>query len=301
MSFYPPPAGPPPPGAPQPTPGEPGEPEGYQPFRDYYQPQPAPPQRRGRQRQGIVGGLIALLAALWAYGKFLLLFIGKFGVLKTLITLFISFGAYAIIYGPWFAASLVVMILLHEMGHVVEIRRQGMKASAPIFIPFLGAAIFQRQHPTTALKQAEIGIAGPISGTLAATAAFVLYGSTSWPVFLLAAWIGFNINLFNMIPFGMLDGGWILAAASKWFHVIGLALIAVAVFFVHTIFGPVLLILLIVGIPTMIERFRNDASPYYQSVPVPARFAMGFAWLALVAFLGVASMQSWGLLQGLVR
>ena len=88
----------------------------------------------------------------------------------------ISFGAYAIFFGPWFAAALVAMILVHEFGHVIEINRQGMKATAPVFIPFFGAAIFQRDHPQSALHQAQIGIAGPLLGTVGAVVAYVLYG-----------------------------------------------------------------------------------------------------------------------------
>ena len=261
-----------------------------------------PAAGRGNQRRGLLGGLLTLLAAIWAVGKYALLFIGKFGILKTGLTLLISLALYAVFFGFWGALGLVVMILLHEMGHVIEIRRQGMKATAPLFIPFMGAAIFQRSHPTDALKQAQIGIAGPLAGTVAATAAFVLFAATKNPLFLFWAWIGFYLNLFNLIPFGMLDGGWILAAASKWFQVLGLAALAVAVLFFHLTFSPILLILLIFGIPTMIARFRNDSLPYYQSVPTAARFGMGLAWLVLVCFLGYASMQAYNLLnaQGLL-
>ncbi|MBJ7603918.1 MAG: site-2 protease family protein [Candidatus Dormibacteraeota bacterium] len=229
-------------------------------------------------------------------GKYVLLFIGKFGILKTGLTLLISLGLYAVFFGFWGALGLVLMILLHELGHVVEIRRQGMKATAPLFIPFMGAAIFQRSHPTDALKQAQIGIAGPLAGTVAATAAFVLFGLTHNSLFLFWAWIGFYLNLFNLIPFGMLDGGWILAAASKWFQLLGLAALALAVLFFHLTFGPLLLILLIFGIPTMIARFRNDSLPYYQSVPTAGKVGMGLAWLVLVGYLGYASMQAYNLL-----
>ncbi|MBJ7597358.1 MAG: site-2 protease family protein [Candidatus Dormibacteraeota bacterium] len=240
-----------------------------------------------------------MAAAVWAVGKYALLFVGKFGALKTLITLLISFWFYALFFGPWFAAGLVVMILVHEMGHVIEIRRQGMQASAPLFIPFFGAAIFQRQHPTDALKQAQIGIAGPIAGTIGATAAFVLYGSTHNPVLLLWAYVGFFINLFNLIPVGMLDGGWILAVVSKWFQLFGLAVLIGAVFFIG--FSPIVLIVALLGIPAVIERFRNDQLPYYRSVPVPARLAMGGAWLALTAYLGYAALQSHTILNTFLR
>ena len=289
MSSVPPPYGPPPP---------PEEPAGYQPFDSYYRPQPLPQPRRAAGRNGFLGGLLALLVTIWAYGKYALLFLLKFGAIKTLLTLLISFGAYAVFFGPWFAAGLVVMILIHEMGHVVEIRRQGMAASAPLFIPFFGAAIFQRQHPTDALKQAQIGIAGPLAGTVGATAAFVLYGSTHWAPLLVWAYLGFFINLFNLIPVGMLDGGWILAVVSKWFQILGLGLLVLAVVFIG--FSPIVLIFVLMGLPAVIDRFRNDQSAYYRAVPVPARLAMGGAWLFLAAYLAFAALQSHQLLLGLV-
>jgi len=292
MSSVPPPYGPSPPPPPPPE-----EPSGYQPFDSYYRPQPqAKPSRTGRN--GFLGGLIAALLAIWAYGKFALVFLLKFGAIKTLLTLLISFGAYALFFGPWFAAGLVVMILIHEMGHVVEIRRQGMAASAPLFIPFFGAAIFQRQHPTDALRQAQIGIAGPLAGTVGATAAFVLYGSTHWAPLLVWAYLGFFINLFNLIPVGMFDGGWILAVVSKWFQIFGLAVLLLAVVFVG--FSPIVLIFVLMGVPALIERFRNDHLAYYQAVPVPARLAMGGAWLFLTGYLAFAAFESHNLLSRLV-
>ncbi len=290
------PQGPPPP-PPPPTGWQPNlppppasPPPGYQPFQQYYQ--PAAPPRSNRQRNGITGALISAALAVWTFIKFGGLFLLKFGAFKTLATMVISFGFYAWAYGPVSGAGLVVMILIHEMGHVLEIRRQGMQATAPLFIPFLGAAIFQRSHPTDALHQAEIGIAGPIAGTLASIAALVLFGATGFKWLAFWAFIGFAINLFNMIPFGMLDGAWVLAAASKWFQVVGLLMLGVAVFFFHTVFSGLLIILLLFGIPAMIERFRNDKSPYYKSVPVEGRILMGLAWLALVAIQGFGVMQA---------
>src|ERR1700694_751168 len=139
---------------------------------------PAPPRRANR---GLLGGLAAAAAAAFAYGKWVLLLALKIPAPGQLLSLVISFGGYAIFYGPSFAVALLTMIFVHEMGHVIEIRRQGMQATAPIFIPFLGAAIFQRSHPTDALKQAQIGIAGPIAGTIGATVALALYGAQLSP------------------------------------------------------------------------------------------------------------------------
>jgi Zn-dependent protease len=283
----------PPPQVPGGTP-PPAGPGGYQPFQDYYQQAngAAAPRQQQQRRSGIFGGLMSILLAVWAFIKYGGLFLLKFGFAKTLITLLISFGLYAWALGPIAGLGIVVMILIHEMGHVVEIRRQGMQATAPLFIPFMGAAIFQRSHPRDALHQAYIGIAGPIAGTVASIVAQVLYSVTGWTFLLAWAWFGFFVNLFNMIPFGMLDGGWVLAAASKWFQVAGIVLLGAALLFFHLVFSPILIVLLLFGIPAAIQRFRNDKLPYYQSVPTQARIVMGLSWLGLVAILGYGMMQT---------
>jgi Zn-dependent protease len=284
----------------------PPPPPGYQmppvtsdiPPQSPYHYSPTPSNRTSR---GILGGLAAAAAAAFAYGKYALLLLFKIPAAGTLISLVISFGGYAIFYGPWFAVALLTMIFVHEMGHVIEIRRQGMQATAPIFIPFLGAAIFQRSHPTDALRQAQIGIAGPIAGTIGATVAFALYGTIHSPVLLLAALIGFYLNLFNLIPVWQLDGAWVLAPVSKWFQVAGYAVIAVGGLFFHFLFSPLIIIIAVLGVPSLIARFRNAQDPYYTSVPARARWAMGAAWLALVIYLGVASLQVSGLLNTFAR
>src|SRR5256714_15431850 len=149
---------PPPPASPAPSDTPPQSPYHYSPA----------PQGSNRSTLGWLG---SAALAVWAVVKYGLIFLVKIPALATLFSAVVSFGAYSLIYGGWFAVALVGMIFVHEMGHVLEIRRQGMRATAPIFIPFLGAAIFQRQPPTDALKQAQIGIAGPIAGTIGATAA----------------------------------------------------------------------------------------------------------------------------------
>jgi Zn-dependent protease len=257
------------------------------------------PQRRSSG--GLLGWLGSAMLAVWAIVKYGLVFLVKLPAGATVLSMLVSFGGYALVFGPWFAVSLVVMIFIHEMGHVLEIRRQGMHATAPIFIPFLGAAIFQRSHPTDALKQAQIGIAGPVAGTIAATAAFLLYGSTGQPVFLLAAWLGFYINLFNLIPIWQLDGAWILGPVSPWFQVVALAIIAVGALALHFFISPLLIIFALLGIPSLLARFRNAANPYYTSVPTGGRWAMGFAWIGLVLFLGIMSLQAHGMMAAIAR
>jgi Zn-dependent protease len=253
------------------------------------------PRSSNRNAAGWLTGLGAAVVAFLKYGGLLIF---KIPALATLFTALVSFGAYAWIRGPWFALALVSMIFVHEMGHVLEIRRQGMRATAPIFIPFLGAAIFQRQHPTTALKQAQIGIAGPIAGTIGATAAYFLYLSTGWDVLLMAATLGFFLNLFNLIPVWQLDGSWVLAPVSKWVYVGGYALVVLAFLYLHSIF---LLIVALFGISSLLQRFRAAESPYYTSVPVAARWALGAAWLALVVYLGVMMAEVLGVFNSLVQ
>jgi Zn-dependent protease len=261
----------------------------------HYSPAPS----RGSNR-GWLGGIGALLLAAVTKGGYILALLFKIPAAATLISVLISFGAYALLRGPWFAAALVTMIFVHEMGHVVEIRRQGMQATAPIFIPFLGAAIFQRSHPTDALKQAQIGIAGPIAGTIGAVAAYALYGATHNDVFLLAAIIGFFLNLLNMIPIWQLDGAWVLAPVSPWFTVAGFVIIGFAALVLHFV-SILLIIIAILGIPTLMQRFRDANNPYYTSVPVQARWALGLAWLALVVLLGVLFVQASDVLTTLPR
>ncbi|HSS62536.1 MAG TPA: site-2 protease family protein [Candidatus Limnocylindrales bacterium] len=254
---------------------------------------PTPTQRDSR---GLLGWLGSAALAVWAVVKYGLVFIVKLPAGATLLSLLVSFGGYALIWGPWFAVGLVTMILIHEMGHVVEIRRQGMQATAPIFIPFLGAAIFQRSHPTDALKQAQVGIAGPIAGTLGATAAFLLYGSTGNPVFLVTAWIGFYINLFNLIPIWQLDGAWILGPVSPYFQVAALAIVGLGALLLGFFISPLLILFALLGIPSLIARFRDRNNPYYTSVPTGGRWAMGLAWIGLVIYLGIMSLQAHGMM-----
>jgi Zn-dependent protease len=261
----------------------------------YHSSPAAPPSNRSA-----LGWLGSAALAAWAVVKYGLVFLVKIPAFATLFSALVSVGAYSLFYGPWFAVALVVMIFVHEMGHVIEIRRQGMAATAPIFIPFLGAAIFQRSHPTTAVKQAQIGIAGPIAGTIGATVALMFYTSTQNPIFLLAATIGFFLNLINMLPVWQLDGAWVLAPVSPWFQVVGLAAIAVLAVVFHFV-SALLIIIALLGIGSARAAFRNANNPYYTSVAGSARLALFAAWLALVVYLGVMTLQTESLFISLAR
>ena len=163
-------------------------------------PNPAKPQPEWVKKLGPVGVLGAALLKF----KFLL---GGLLHLKTLLSMLAFFGVYWTIYGWKFAAGFVIGIYIHEMGHVGMLRHYGMRASAPMFIPGLGAFISMYGSPADVGQDARIGLAGPLWGAGAAIAALgmsVVYPGTAWTAI---AHTTASINLFNLTPVWMLDGG----------------------------------------------------------------------------------------------
>ena len=163
-------------------------------------------RRTGHPSQGLkkasagIGPALVLLAT---KGKFLLLGLAKVG---TLLTMFVSLGVYWAMYGWALALGVVFSIYVHEMGHVSMIRRYGFPASAPMFIPGLGAFIQLRGMRLPPIPEARIGLAGPMYGlgaALVALAAYALTGARIWGVI---AYFGAWVNLFNLIPVWQLDG-----------------------------------------------------------------------------------------------
>jgi Zn-dependent protease len=140
--------------------------------------------------------------------KFLLLGLTK---LSTLLSMVAFFGVYWNAYGWPLALGLVLSIYIHEMGHVMELRRLGIAAGAPIFIPGIGALVRLKQRVDDPLTDAKIGLAGPIWGTVAGLAAFGVYLATHSATWAAIAQLTAWINLFNLIPIWQLDG-------SRGFH-----------------------------------------------------------------------------------
>jgi Zn-dependent protease len=155
-----------------------------------------------------VGGLITIVALAAGKLKFLLLGLTKIG---TFASMFAFFGVYWSLYGWPLALGLVLSIYIHEMGHVSMLRRLGIAAGAPLFIPGVGAVVMLKQHVTDPVTDAQIGLAGPVWGLGAALAALTVYGVTRVPVWFATAEITGIINLFNLIPIWQLDG-------SRGFH-----------------------------------------------------------------------------------
>lgn len=156
----------------------------------------------------------AALALLWKGKTLLLLVFGKLKFLllglskaSTVLSMFASFGVYAALWGWKYAAGFVLCIYVHEIGHVVALRRFGIPASAPMFIPGFGALVRMNAYPATAREDAAVGIAGPIWGAGAALAVLLAAWALSSPLLFAIASTAAHINLFNLLPIGSLDGG----------------------------------------------------------------------------------------------
>jgi Zn-dependent protease len=205
----------------------------------------AAPSSGGGWKKASMGAGPALLVIM-AKGKFLLLGLAKMG---TLLTMLLSLGVYWSIYGWALALGIVISIYIHEMGHVACIRRYGLPASAPMFIPGLGAFIQLRGVRLPPIPDARVGLAGPVYGLGAALAALAIYAATHVRIWGVIANFGAVINLFNLIPVWQLDGsrgvhsltryqrGVVLcAAAGLWLMTSNPMLLLIAVACVYRMF-----------------------------------------------------------------
>lgn len=223
---------------------------------------PAAPASRTDGRAGVKGMLIGLGALgllLWKLkfavafvvtkGKLLLLGLTK---ASTLFSMLLSLGVYWAAWGWKFALGVVLSIYVHEMGHVLALRRYGFKASAPMFIPGLGAVIRLRQHPANPREDAAVGLAGPIYGLGAAIASYALWHATGQPIFAAIAQVGAWINLFNLLPIGPLDGGRAFNALSRKQRWLATAALGAAWFATRE--GLLLLLLLVAALRAGVDK-----------------------------------------------
>ena len=177
---------------------------------EYHDYEPLQPQRRD-WRETIKRAFGLLIAGAIALAKFTFL-IAKGG------SIFLAVGLYALFFGWWYAVGIVLLILLHEMGHYLEALREGLHPKLPVFIPFLGAYVqYTRGNPW---QTARVAIAGPIFGGLAALACYVVGRQQGSDLLLALAYFGFFLNLFNLIPVGIFDGGAVWRSA-RWLRVGG--------------------------------------------------------------------------------
>jgi Zn-dependent protease len=207
----------------------------------------------------------------------------KFTKISTLLSMFVSVWAYAMFFGWPFALGFVLLIFVHELGHGLVMQQQGLRAGAPVFIPFVGAVIAMKSLPKNAYVEALVGIGGPILGSIGALVCLVvawLSGSTLWYAL---ANTGFLINLFNLIPISPLDGGRIVGVISRWLWFVGYA-VGIVVFL--TTYSPILFLILLLGLISLGRTIRGPREGYFDVDPA-RRLAIGVAYFALLALLAL--------------
>ena len=239
-----------------------------------------------RQKLSAAGAaIVALVAKL----KALLLLAPKIKLLATAATALVSVAAYALLWGWEFAAGFVVLLFIHEMGHVVALRRHGLHASAPMFVPFLGAVIWARSLGEDAVTEARVGLAGPLFGATASAAVAIVGIATHTGLLEALGYIGFLLNLFNLMPVVPLDGGRAMAAMAPWMWFLGFGGLVLLELLEP---NPVLLIICLFAGFSLYQRWTNRRSPSaqqtaYYSVSPRNRMLIGATYLGLIVALAL--------------
>lgn len=251
---------------------------------------PIKPEPRFPILRKLAAPFIALGVLLWKF-KVVLAAIFKFKIFTTSASMLVSLAAYAWFWGWKFALGFILLLFVHEFGHYLEARRQRLDVGAPVFIPFLGAAILLKENPLNAWREAQIAIAGPIVGSIGAAVVWLIGERQDSELFLALGFTGFFINLFNLLPVVPLDGGRIAAAIHPilWFvgfiGLVGLAFVAP---------NPLLIVIaLIVGLELWRrwqERGTPEAAEYYTIAPWQRVAAtVGYFGLAALLVLGMSA------------
>lgn len=209
-------------------------------------------------------------------------------VLKTGGTMVLSVAAYAMLWGWRYALGFVVLILVHECGHLVVARSMGLKVGTPVFIPFMGAFIALKDAPRNAWVESLVGLGGPLLGSVGALACALIANALDSPFWYALAYSGCMLNLFNLIPIGTLDGGRIVTALSPWLWIAG-TLVLGALLIVHP--NLLLGLVLILSLPRLWSLFRakSDAERRYFEVSAAQRLLIG------TLYIGLAGALAWGM------
>jgi len=265
-----------------------------------------PPKPRGRGARA-AGGIAVAIGIFLAKAKALLglVFAWKWLLLAgklvwPLSTMFLSLWFYAVLFGGWkFAIVLVLMILVHELGHYVTWRNFGVQASLPMFIPGFGAFVRAPLTGTPAQNTAA-ALAGPVFGVAAAAACWGFGWTLGEPHLAPAqrfwtgcAYVGFFVNLFNLIPTPPFDGGAVAGAIDARLWIAGAVLLTLwVVLFAPTPFGFVIvLLMLITAIPRVVGVLRGTIDPRASGLTAGQRVAALVAYLAVIgiAIAGAAA------------
>jgi Zn-dependent protease len=220
-------------------------------------------------------GPLAPIVILLSKGKFLLLALFK---LKFLLTLFAFMGLYWSLYGAWFGIGFVALIFVHEMGHYLEIRRRGLPAEMPVFLPGLGAYVQWNALGVTRITRSIVSLAGPFAGFLGAISCLYLWHRTGNGVWAALARSSAALNILNLTPVWILDGGqatFSLSKLERWL-LLGLCLL------LWLGLGEGLFFLVAAGI--VYRLFTKDLPPF-AAPKITAFYASLLVGLALVMHL----------------
>jgi Zn-dependent protease len=253
--------------------------------------------RTGHLRKRIGSALAAigaLFAKFWAVIKGGVLLLPKLKLLTTAGTALVSVAAYSLFWGWTFALGFVVLLFVHEMGHVLQLRREGIKASAPMFIPFMGAVVMAKSLGENALAEARVGLAGPVLGTIGSGVCLAIGEATDSDFFRALAYLGFFLNLFNLLPVVPLDGGRAMAAMAPWMWFVGLGAVAALLFIAPNF---ILLIILLFGGMEVWRRWQArktrslEQAAYYRVSP-RNRLLVGLVYVGLIVVLALGMTES---------
>lgn len=258
----------------------------------YRQLEPSPDQQVGEPHRSstsrfkrATAPVAGAAAALAKFGAVLI----KLKALVVVGSMAVSVAAYATLWGWRFALGFVLLILVHEMGHVVVLRARGIKAGVPIFLPFLGAFVSMKSMPRSVYEEAESALAGPVAGTLGALAVAWVAHEDGSNLLRSLAFTGMLLNLFNLLPALPLDGGRVAGALHPAIWVVGLlAVLGLEVYRP----SPVLLLVLVLGGYELWHRFRDRnsrASVIYLSLTRQQRLRVAAGYVGLIIVLVVGA------------
>jgi Zn-dependent protease len=272
-------------------------------------PDQAPPEPKGRSLGGIISAsLIAIGVALVkvkallfvVFAKFKMLLVNPlegFGVAQyalAAVSMAVTIAAYAVKMPLRFVVGFVLITVIHELGHAVVIRAKGLRTGVMVFIPFVGGAVTLKDQPRSAYVDAQIGLAGPMAGALASLVCLQIFKWSGNSLYLAIAFAGFLINLLNLLPVGLLDGGRISGAISKWMWLFGGAAL---VYKTVRQQNPLLVVLLVLSAFQVYNSIVHEKESTFYELTGAQRATIAVAYFALVVFLGHQAMLSYDRLQ----
>lgn len=253
------------------------------------------PRAEGRSRPATKRGVIvSALAFLLFKAKSLLLLLKALPAAKFLLT---SLSMLAMVWfeaqrsGIWFGVGFVLMILVHELGHGYAMKKRGVAAGWPIFIPFFGAMISMKDMPRDRDTEAEIAYGGPLAGAAISLAAAGIGLALDSRLFIALAYTGFFLNLFNLTPISPLDGGRIAQAFSRRAWLVGVVVLGAMFLFTRS---PQLLLIALLALPRLFG--SKNAEPDREELDESRQRAWAWRYFGLASFLGAAMYFSGSLL-----